>query len=94
VTFTKTLTTKAHPEGEEVVRKYTPISDLRQKGYVDFPIKIYRANTHPNFPDGGVMTQWLEALPIGETVRMFGPRGKMFYKGDSLWQYDNLKTEV
>lgn len=56
VVFYATIPTKAKPEGELVYRKYTPISDVLNEGYVDFVVKIYRKNVHPRFPDGGVMT--------------------------------------
>jgi Oxidoreductase FAD-binding domain len=29
-------------DGESVSRKYTPISDINQRGTVDFVIKVYR----------------------------------------------------
>lgn len=54
--FSATIPTKEVPKGELVQRKYTPISSVRNNGYVDFLIKIYRKNVHPRFPDGGVMT--------------------------------------
>lgn len=41
---------------EEVERKYTPISEVSNTGFVDFVIKIYRKNIHPKFPEGGLMT--------------------------------------
>ena len=34
--------------GQKIMRKYTPISPVNQKGTTDFPIKIYRE--HPDFP--------------------------------------------
>jgi NAD(P)H-flavin reductase len=40
----------AEIDGEECQRKYTPISRITQRGYIDFLIKIYRANVHPRFP--------------------------------------------
>ena len=40
--------------GEEIKRKYTPISKIKDNAYVDYAIKIYRAN--PDFPGGGLMT--------------------------------------
>ena len=46
----------AEIDGEQVDRKYTPISRITQRGYIDFLIKIYRANVHPKFPQGGAMT--------------------------------------
>lgn len=66
---------------EEIARKYTPTSTVHQKGYIEFVIKIYRANEHPKFPHGGLMTQYLEKLPVGEYLRMEGPKGKLNYVG-------------
>lgn len=43
-------------DGELCERKYTPISQVTQKGYVDFVIKIYKAGVHPKFPEGGKMS--------------------------------------
>ena len=60
VIFSAVIKTKDFPEGDEIQRKYTPISLVTQKGYVDFLIKIYKAGVHPRFPDGGVMTQYVE----------------------------------
>ena len=56
VFFTAPVPTKEFPKGELIQRKYTPISSVRNNGYVDFLIKIYRKNIHPRFPDGGIMT--------------------------------------
>lgn len=39
--------------GELVVRPYTPTSSDDDKGYFDLVIKVYKANVHPKFPDGG-----------------------------------------
>ena len=61
---------KAAIDGETVTRKYTPISDVLQRGTVDFVIKIYRCNEHPGFPHGGLMTQYLEKLKVGDSVLM------------------------
>ena len=40
--------------GELVSRSYTPVSSDVDKGFVDFVIKVYRSNVHPDFPEGGV----------------------------------------
>ena len=56
VLFTAMIKSKEFPEGDEVQRKYTPISMVTQKGYVDFLIKVYYANVHPRFPEGGLMS--------------------------------------
>lgn len=39
-------------EGKDVIRSYTPTTSNDEKGYVDFVIKIYYKNVHPNFPHG------------------------------------------
>lgn len=56
VKMSATTPTKEHPQGELITRTYTPISDMFNKGYVDFAIKIYRKGQHPKFPDGGIMS--------------------------------------
>ena len=53
---------------------YTPVSSDDDLGFVDFCIKVYFANTHPNFPDGGKMSQHLESLKLGRLcVLVFFP---------------------
>ncbi len=47
---------KANIDGKDEYRKYTPITDVTRKSFVDFVIKIYRANVHPKFPEGGKMS--------------------------------------
>ena len=67
--------------GENILRKYTPISAVKDQTFVDFVIKIYRKNVVPKFPEGGLMTQYLENLEIGETMLMSGPHGRLAYEG-------------
>ena len=67
--------------GKDVVRKYTPISQVQDQTYIDFVIKIYRKKVHPEFPEGGLMTQYLESLKLGQKVLMSGPHGRMKYDG-------------
>jgi len=63
--------------GERVMRAYTPLDS--GVGYVDFVIKVYFANVHPRFPDGGKMTQLMEAMKIGDTVEVKGPLGEYIF---------------
>lgn len=53
-------------DGTEVMRPYTPVSDGRQRGYVDFVIKVY--------PEGK-MSRAMDALAIGEKLLFKGPKG-------------------
>ena len=48
---------------------------------MDFVIKIYRKNVHPRFPDGGIMSQYVESLEAGATMLMEGPVGRLTYLG-------------
>lgn len=67
--------------GKNHQRSYTPTSRDSQKGSVDFVIKVYKANVHPKFPNGGKLSQHLDSLKIGETIQMKGPKGHLDWKG-------------
>ncbi|XP_072171809.1 NADH-cytochrome b5 reductase 3-like [Diadema setosum] len=73
------LTTRV--DGKLVVRPYTPVSSDDDKGYVDLVIKVYFKNVHPKFPEGGKMSQYLEALPIMDAIDFRGPSGLLVYDG-------------
>jgi ferredoxin-NADP reductase len=51
-------------KGQWISRQYTPLV-VRSKGYVDVIIKIYK---------DGAFTPLLDALPIGGSLRVMGPR--------------------
>eukprot|EP00088_Acartia_fossae_P009018 TRINITY_DN14350_c0_g1_i1.p1 TRINITY_DN14350_c0_g1~~TRINITY_DN14350_c0_g1_i1.p1 ORF type:complete len:304 (-),score=60.45 TRINITY_DN14350_c0_g1_i1:291-1202(-) len=71
----------AKVNGSLVVRPYTPISSDDDLGYMDLVIKVYHANVHPKFPDGGKLTQYLESLALGDTIDVRGPSGLLEYAG-------------
>eukprot|EP01041_Mallomonas_annulata_P014922 gene14922-31682_t len=71
-------------EGKLVQRSYTPVSSDNDVGYVDFVIKVYFANVHPKFPDGGKMSQYLYNMKIGDAMEMKGPKGHLEYMGKGL----------
>lgn len=68
-------------EGKSVSRAYTPVTSDDELGYVDFVVKVYFANVHPKFPEGGKMSQHLNNMAIGETIDVRGPKGKLTYHG-------------
>eukprot|EP00055_Hartaetosiga_balthica_P017568 m.118908 g.118908 ORF g.118908 m.118908 type:complete len:316 (+) comp9347_c1_seq1:161-1108(+) len=72
----------AEIDGKKVRRAYTPISSDDEIGYFDLLIKIYRAGVHPKFPNGGKMTQYVDAMKIGETINVRGPVGHITYNGN------------
>merc|ERR1719158_2169326 len=71
----------ARINGSLVVRPYTPTSSDEDLGHMDLVVKIYPANTHPKFPEGGKMTQYLESLNIGDSIDVRGPSGNIIYRG-------------
>jgi len=69
----------ARIDGEPVVRPYTPVSSDDDKGFVDLVVKVYFKNVHPKFPDGGKLSQYLEAMEIGDYMDFRGPNGLLVY---------------
>lgn len=63
------------------MRAYTPTSPVDTDGYVELLIKIYFKGDNPKFPNGGVMSQYLESLSIGSTIDIKGPLGHIEYTG-------------
>ncbi|CAJ0953221.1 unnamed protein product [Ranitomeya imitator] len=72
----------ARVDGNLVVRPYTPVSSDDEKGYVDLVVKAYT----PNFQTAAKMSQYLEALKIGETIDFRGPSGLLTYSGRGTFQ--------
>lgn len=63
-----------------VMRAYTPTSSDDDLGYFELVIKIYRANENPRFPEGGLMSQYLDSMELGQTIDVKGPVGHMIYR--------------
>ncbi|KAL0968560.1 hypothetical protein UPYG_G00268480 [Umbra pygmaea] len=72
----------AKVNGSLVIRAYTPVSSDENQGFVDLVVKVYYKNIHPNYPDGGKMSQYLDSLSIGETIDFRGPNGLLVYTGN------------
>jgi len=66
---------------EAIIRSYTPISEITDKGYMEMLVKIYFAT---GSAAGGKMSSAMDALPIGHFIEMKGPIGKFEYKGKGL----------
>jgi cytochrome-b5 reductase len=73
-------------DGKPIMRTYTPITSDDDKGYFELMIKVYFADTHPNFPEGGKMTQHLERMSLGDTIDVKGPSGRFEYLGKGKYQ--------
>jgi cytochrome-b5 reductase len=63
-----------------VQRSYTPVTDNSSVGEFSLVIKVYKP-LPPKFPEGGKMSQHLDAMKIGETILVHGPKGHTEYKG-------------
>ncbi len=79
--------------GELVSKSYTPVSSDVDKGFVDFVIKVYKSNVHPDFPEGGVMSQKIDTLEIGDSFLFRGPNGRLEYMGDGVFNIKQLKSK-
>jgi nitrate reductase (NAD(P)H) len=67
--------------GKLCMRAYTPTSPVDEVGHVDLLIKIYFKDEDPKYPNGGLMSQYLDSLPLGATVDIKGPIGHIEYAG-------------
>ena len=92
--FSALIPSEENPLGEDHSRKYTPLTPIYHKGKFDLLIKIYYANVDPNFPKGGIVTQWINNLSIGSEVLMRGPIGRLFYYGDGLFKMGSKDKPV
>ncbi|CAK8566282.1 unnamed protein product [Lathyrus sativus] len=68
-------------EDKLCMRAFTPTSKVDEKGYFDLLVKIYFKGVHPKFPNGGIMSQHLDSLPIGSVFDIKGPLGHIEYTG-------------
>lgn len=58
------LTKFVTPKGNNVIRPYTPISDVSQKGLIEFVVKKY---------DGGKMSTHMHDMNVNDTLSFKGP---------------------
>lgn len=78
---------RATINGESVQRSFSPTScavDEAHCGLLDLHIKVYRPNPAKSL-SGGVMSCYLDSLPIGSTVEMRGPTGLVQYAGNGAF---------
>ncbi|RLN06670.1 hypothetical protein BBJ28_00018872 [Nothophytophthora sp. Chile5] len=64
------LKVRAKINGQMIERAFTPTSKFSQPATFDLLVKVY--------PDG-LMSSYLDALPIGASVEMLGPQGVLGY---------------
>ncbi|KAK1755788.1 hypothetical protein QBC47DRAFT_413525 [Echria macrotheca] len=77
--------------GDAIIRAYTPISEDTETGRLRVLVKIYY-DTPQN--RGGVMTQTLDRLPLGQTIDFKGPVGKFTYLGKGKCAINGRERQV
>ncbi|KAL1925730.1 uncharacterized protein VTP21DRAFT_613 [Calcarisporiella thermophila] len=78
-----------HFKDRMVVRPYTPVRPVTPEdddGTFDCIIKIYMPNIDPKFPPGGILTNALDSLDIGDAVEVKGPEGGIEYLGNGRYK--------
>lgn len=68
-------------DGKLCMRAYTPTSSVDEVGYFELVVKIYLKGSNPKFPNGGLMTQYLDSVPLGSVIEVKGPLGHIEYTG-------------
>ncbi|XP_062221861.1 nitrate reductase [NAD(P)H] [Phragmites australis] len=68
-------------DGKLCMRAYTPTSSVDEVGHVELLIKVYFKDEDPKYPNGGLMSQYLDSLPLGATINIKGPIGHIEYAG-------------
>ena len=81
ISFSSSITNPVDGDSVRYIsRQYTPVTtDYEDLGYFDLIVKVYKKNEHPNFPEGGWMSQYLETLSLGASIEMRGPGGRIEY---------------
>ncbi|KAF9981020.1 hypothetical protein BGZ75_007715 [Mortierella antarctica] len=71
------------------IRAYTPTSLPHQQGHIDLVVKIYFKDTEPRFPEGGVVSQYLDSMTVGERIAIKGPTGSFTYNGQGQYSHSS-----
>mmetsp|Transcript_10986 Transcript_10986/g.15282 ORF Transcript_10986/g.15282 Transcript_10986/m.15282 type:complete len:295 (+) Transcript_10986:80-964(+) len=86
--FTVAATINGRPES----RAYTPTSDgMRTQGHTELIIKVYKPCDR--FPKGGVMSQYVDSLNVGDTLKIRGPFGRIHYQGKGVFEIRKKQRE-
>ncbi|KAL3641326.1 Nitrate reductase [NADH] 1 [Castilleja foliolosa] len=71
------------------MRAYTPSSDVDTVGYFELVVKVYFRGVHPKFPNGGLMSQHLDSVKLGQFIEIKGPLGHIEYTGKGNFKVKN-----
>ena len=76
---------------EAIIRSYTPVSEMSDRGFMDVLIKVYFDS---GTVKGGRMSQAMDSLPIGHGVDFKGPIGKFGYLGRGRYALNGAEKPV
>merc|ERR1712060_22084 len=69
-------------------------------GFVDLVIKVYFKGTGPKnpdgtlrFPEGGILSQHMESMKIGDPLNFQGPKGSYEYRGRGVIAIKQLRSQ-
>jgi len=88
------LLTAKDAKGGTTCRSYTPTTLDDTKGEFELVIKVYFKGVNPAWPDGGVMSQKLDSLQVGEEIEVSGPRGHWEYLGGGKFSHNGMDGEA
>ncbi|KAG6550915.1 hypothetical protein Mapa_007530 [Marchantia paleacea] len=75
-----------------VMRAYTPVSCDKDVGYFDLLVKVYFKNE--SYPSGGLMSQHLDNLNVGEWIMVKGPLGHIHYRGKGQFDVNSTTKQA
>jgi len=82
------IATKKKPQGELINRMYSPISPDDQLGTFDLQFKVYKKSEA--YPEGGLMSQYLESKNVGDKISITGPVVGLYYAAPGHFKIANL----
>jgi hypothetical protein len=62
-----------------LTKRYTPIP-IHDSNYMNLLVKVY--NPNEKFPEGGRVSQYLDSIKLGESIKIKYPYGKVNYLGN------------
>lgn len=80
-----------HFQDQAVLRPYTPIYPVlprEENGTITFCVKTYFPTEDGPYPPGGLVSNYLDCMKIGEELDMRGPMGEIIYKGKGHWSIE------
>ena len=75
-----------------MTRYYHPMSKVDDSGMLDLLIRVYLRNF--KFPQGGAFTQFVDTMQEGQTMRITGIAGDLYYLGQSRFMIRNAETKL